>query len=143
MCQCASRTAHYSLINTGKSVINGGELEMRGRFGGLQVDAGAAYVNSSLGAITLVNTEALPPGTTAQNLPQCAPACDRESRGLARHRNDFEISMLPQVKEREPDPPRNSGDAQRARYCSAQPEEVRHSTPTHTSASALFTSPSP
>jgi iron complex outermembrane receptor protein len=30
-------------------------------------------VNSSLGAITLVNPEALPPGTTAQNLPQCAP----------------------------------------------------------------------
>ena len=68
---------------------------------------------------------------------------DRESRGLAPHRNDFEISMLPHVKEREPDPPRNSGDSQRARYCSAQPEEVRHSTPAHTSASVLFTSPSP
>ena len=58
-------------------------------------------------------------------------------------RNDFEILMLPHVKSREPDPRRNSGDPQRARYCSAQPEEVRHSTPAHISASALFTSPSP
>jgi hypothetical protein len=66
-----------------------------------------------------------------------------KSRRPAPHRNDFEISMLPQVKEREPDPRRNSGDSQRARYCSAQPEEVRHSTPAHTSASALFTSPAP
>ena len=59
-------------------------------------------------------------------------ACDRESRGLAPHRNDFEISMLPHVKEREPDPPRNSGDSHRAKYCSAQPEAVRHSTRAHT-----------
>jgi iron complex outermembrane receptor protein len=66
-------TAQYSLVNTGKSVIKGGELEMHGRFGGLHVDAGGAYVNSRLGAISLVNTAALPPGTTAQNLPQCAP----------------------------------------------------------------------
>jgi hypothetical protein len=34
---------------------------------------------------------------------QQLPACDCESRGLAPHRNDFEISMLPHVKEREPD----------------------------------------
>jgi hypothetical protein len=58
-------------------------------------------------------------------------------------RNVFEIWILPQVKEREPDPQRNSGDSQRARYCTAQPEEVRHSTPAQTSASVLFTSLSP
>jgi len=70
-------TAQATLINTGKSIIKGGEFELHGRFAGLHVDAGAAYVNSRLGAISLVNTEALPPGTT---LPQCAsgavpPAC--------------------------------------------------------------------
>ena len=57
--------------------------------------------------------------------------------------NVFEISMLPQVNERDPDPHRNSGDSQRARYCSAQPQEVRNSTPAHTSPSVLFTSPHP
>lgn len=70
-------TASASLINTGKSVIKGGEFELHGRFGGLNLDMGGAYVNSRLGAISLVNTEALPPGT---NVPQCAngtqpPAC--------------------------------------------------------------------
>jgi iron complex outermembrane recepter protein len=70
-------TASASLINTGKSVIKGGEFELHGRFGGLHVDMGGAYVNSRLGAISLVNTETLPPGTS---VPQCAdgaapPAC--------------------------------------------------------------------
>jgi hypothetical protein len=63
--------------------------------------------------------------------------------GRAVQRNVFEISMLPHVKERDPDPQRSSGDSQRARYCSAQPEEVRNSTPAHTSPSVLFTSPHP
>jgi iron complex outermembrane recepter protein len=66
-------TGQTSLLNTGKSTIKGGELELHGIFGGLHLDAGAAYVNSKLGAISLVNTEALPPGVTAQDLPQCAP----------------------------------------------------------------------
>ena len=66
-------TAQQSLINAGKSTIKGGEFELHGRFEALHVDAGGAYVNSRLGAISLVNTEALPPGTTAQGLPQCAP----------------------------------------------------------------------
>jgi iron complex outermembrane receptor protein len=70
-------TASAALVNTGKSVIKGGEFELHGRFAGLQLDVGGAYVNSRLGAITLVNTETLPPGT---NVPQCAdgtvpPAC--------------------------------------------------------------------
>ena len=46
--------------------------------------------------------------------------CDRESGGLAPHRNDFEISMLLHVKEREPDPRRSSGDSRRVRYRNAQ-----------------------
>ncbi len=33
-----------------------------------------AYVNSKLGAVNLVNVEALPPGVSAQALPQCAAA---------------------------------------------------------------------
>ncbi len=61
-------TAGTSLINTGKSVIKGGELEMHGRFGELHLDMGGAYVNSRLGAISLVDTETLPPGTS---VPQC------------------------------------------------------------------------
>jgi iron complex outermembrane recepter protein len=66
-------TGTVSLINTGKSVIKGGEAELHGQFGGLGADMGAGYVNSRLGAIRLVNTEALPPGLTSASLPQCAP----------------------------------------------------------------------
>jgi len=65
-------TGQTSLINTGKSVIKGGEAELHGQFGGFGVDAGAGYVNSRLGAISLVNTEALPAGVTSEDLPQCA-----------------------------------------------------------------------
>jgi len=70
-------TGQNSLINTGKSTIKGIELQTQARFGGLSADFGGAYVNSRLGALTLVNTEALPPGT---NQPQCTagvlpPAC--------------------------------------------------------------------
>jgi iron complex outermembrane recepter protein len=70
-------TGQQSLVNAGKSTIKGVELELHGRFGGFGVDAGGAYVNSKLGALTLVNTEAIPPGT---NQPQCTggltpPAC--------------------------------------------------------------------
>ena len=67
-------TGQTSLLNTGKSTIKGGEAELHGRFGALSVDMGAGYVNSRLGAINLVNTEALPPGVTAQGLPQCTAA---------------------------------------------------------------------
>lgn len=67
-------TGQTSLVNTGKSTIKGGEAELHGQFGGLGVDAGAAYVNSVLGAVTLVNTEALPPGVATAALPQCTAA---------------------------------------------------------------------
>lgn len=66
-------TGQTSLLNTGKSTIKGGEAELHARFGGLGVDMGAGYVNSRLGAITLVDTEALPPGIGSAGLPQCAP----------------------------------------------------------------------
>ncbi len=65
-------TGEESLVNTGKSVIKGGEAQLDGRIGGLSVDTGLGYVNSRLGAVSLVNTEALPPGVTEEGLPQCA-----------------------------------------------------------------------
>lgn len=70
-------TGTTSLINAGKSTIKGSELEFHAHAGGLAVDFGGAYVNSRLGALTLINTEALPPNT---NLPQCGagmvpPSC--------------------------------------------------------------------
>lgn len=70
-------TGQSSLVNTGKSVIKGAELEFHAHLAGFAADFGGAYVNSRLGALNLVNTEALPPGT---NEPQCAggalpPAC--------------------------------------------------------------------
>jgi len=70
-------TGQNSLINTGKSTIKGAEWELQGQFGGLSIDTGGAYVNSRLGAITLVNTELLPPGATgAQCTPRVfPPAC--------------------------------------------------------------------
>jgi hypothetical protein len=40
---------------------------------------------------------------------QQLPARDRKSRDLGPPRNDFEFSMLPDVKEREHDPQRNFG----------------------------------
>jgi len=63
-------TGQSSLLNTGKSTIKGAELEMHARLGGWSTDFGGAYVNSRLGALSLVNTEALPPGTSQ---PQCTP----------------------------------------------------------------------
>ncbi len=64
-------TGEESLVNTGKSIIKGWEAELHGQTGGLSADTGAGYVNSRLGAVSLVNTEALPPGVTEEGLPQC------------------------------------------------------------------------
>jgi len=63
-------TGQSSLVNSGKSAIKGAEFELHGLIAGFKVDAGAAYVSSRIGAVTLVNTEALPPGTSQ---PQCGP----------------------------------------------------------------------
>ncbi len=62
-----------SLDNIGKSTIKGIEAQIEGQFGGLRVDAGGAYVNSSLGAISLVNARLVPGGGAGTPLPQCGP----------------------------------------------------------------------
>lgn len=68
------------LTNIGKSTIKGVEAQIEGRFGGLHVDASGAYVNSALGAISLVNARLLPNGGVTNLGPQCTggavpPAC--------------------------------------------------------------------
>lgn len=62
-----------SLDNIGKSTIKGVEAQIEGQFGGLRVDAGGAYVNSTLGAISLVNARLVPGGGAGTPLPQCGP----------------------------------------------------------------------
>ncbi len=62
-----------SLDNIGKSTIKGVEAQVEGRFGGLHIDAGGAYVNSRLGAISLVNTRLIPGGGAINLGPQCGP----------------------------------------------------------------------
>jgi iron complex outermembrane receptor protein len=62
-----------SLTNIGKSTIKGFEAQIEGQLGALRVDAGGAYVKSTLGAITLVNTRLLPGGGAVNLGPQCAP----------------------------------------------------------------------
>jgi iron complex outermembrane receptor protein len=62
-----------SLDNIGKSTIKGVEAQIEGQFGGLRIDAGGAYVNSKLGAISLVNTRLIPGGGAINLGPQCGP----------------------------------------------------------------------
>src|SRR6185437_6625652 len=71
---CEDLGAVHQAVDEGDHAGGIGEdlvAELHGRFGGLGVDAGAAYVNSALGAVTLVATEALPPGVAVGALPQC------------------------------------------------------------------------
>ncbi|HEY5412353.1 MAG TPA: TonB-dependent receptor, partial [Caulobacteraceae bacterium] len=57
--------------NTKGAIIKGVELQGQGRLGGLSLDFGAAWVDSSIGAVTLTNKRLLPNG--GSNLgPQCA-----------------------------------------------------------------------
>ena len=60
-----------ALDNIGKSTIKGVEAQIEGRFGELHIDAGGAYVNSNLGAISLVNTRLIPGGGAINLGPQC------------------------------------------------------------------------
>jgi hypothetical protein len=75
--------------------------------------------------------------------PTCGIDVLNDALNALRQRNALVTSMLPQMNEREPGPETNYGDSQRARYCSAQPDEVRISTPTQASPSIGFRSPSP
>jgi len=47
------------------------------------------------------------------------------------------LPASPQRNDREPIPERISGDSQRARYCTDQPEEVRTSIPAHAARTEL------
>jgi len=58
------------VLNVADATIKGFEAQIQGRFGGLGLDGGVAFVDSSLGSLSMVNPRLLPPGT---NLPQCAP----------------------------------------------------------------------
>jgi len=57
--------------NTKGAIIKGLEAQGQGRLGGLSVDFGAAWVDSSIGAVTLINTRLLPGGGSGLG-PQCA-----------------------------------------------------------------------
>ena len=64
-------TGQAGVRNVANATIKGLEVQMEGRFGGLQFDGGAAYVDSHLdGGIPFINTRQLPPGTLG---PQCPP----------------------------------------------------------------------
>jgi iron complex outermembrane receptor protein len=60
-----------ALRNIGKSTIKGIEIQVEGQFGELRIDASGAYVNSNLGAISLVNNRLLPPPGAGNLGPQC------------------------------------------------------------------------
>lgn len=61
--------------------------------------------------------------------PTCGIDVCNDALNALHPRNVLVTSMLPHMDEREPGPANSSGDSQRARYCSAQPEEVGISTP--------------
>jgi iron complex outermembrane receptor protein len=63
-------TGQQGILNIADGTIQGAEMQIEGRFGGLGFNAAAAYVDSKIDGITYVNPRLLPPG----NLPgQCAP----------------------------------------------------------------------
>lgn len=60
------------VLNTKSATIKGAELQIEGRLGGLAVDFGGAWVDSSVGAVSLVNSRQLPGGGAVSLGPQCA-----------------------------------------------------------------------
>ena len=58
--------------NTKGATIKGIEAQGQGRFGGLSVDFGVAWVDSKIGPVTLINNRLLPGGGNGLG-PQCAP----------------------------------------------------------------------
>jgi len=63
-------TGQGGVRNIANARVSGFEGQAEVRLGGFSADAGFAYVNSSLGRLTFVNTRRLPNGTLG---PQCAP----------------------------------------------------------------------
>ncbi len=75
-------TGNIGTINTSGTKIYGIELQSYGSFGHLHYDLSGAWVHSSIGAVTLVNTRALPGGGAINLGVQCgtpgappAPLC--------------------------------------------------------------------
>lgn len=66
-------TGNVATTNTDGATIKGIELQIQGKFGGLGVDFGGAWVDSNIGAVTLVNTRLLPGGGASNLGQQCAP----------------------------------------------------------------------
>jgi iron complex outermembrane receptor protein len=67
-------TGQGGVRNVASATIKGFELQAEGRFGGLRLDAGAAYVDSNLGGLTFVNTRQLPPGNLGPQCPVGVPS---------------------------------------------------------------------
>jgi iron complex outermembrane receptor protein len=64
-------TGQAGVRNVADGTIQGAEMQVEGRFGGLGFNAAAAYVDSKIDGLTFVNQRLLPPG----NLPgQCSAA---------------------------------------------------------------------
>jgi iron complex outermembrane recepter protein len=60
-----------STFNTKDATMDGVELQLFGNFGQFRFDMGGAWVQTSVGAVTLVNTNLLPFSTSTRG-PQCA-----------------------------------------------------------------------
>ncbi len=67
-----TRNGANAVTNVGKSTIKGVEAQAEATFGNLRLDGSVGYVNSRLGAITLVNSRLLPGGGAFNVGPQCA-----------------------------------------------------------------------
>ena len=65
-------SGQLALRNIGKSTIKGIEASGQAKFGDWQFDFGAAYVDSKLGSLTIVDTTSPPFPNPAPNVPQCS-----------------------------------------------------------------------
>jgi iron complex outermembrane recepter protein len=65
-------TGQSATINTEDSTIYGIEIQANGSIGDLRFDAAGAWVQSSIGAATLVDSNSLPSSATGTLGPQCA-----------------------------------------------------------------------
>jgi iron complex outermembrane recepter protein len=64
-------TGNFGTVNTAGAKIHGIELQSYGSFGAFRYDFAGAWVHSSIGAVTLVNTRALPGGGAINLGVQC------------------------------------------------------------------------
>jgi iron complex outermembrane recepter protein len=67
-------TGQGGVRNVGSATIKGFEGQVEARLGGVGFDAGFAYVDSHLGALTFVNARRLPPGNRGPQCPARVPS---------------------------------------------------------------------